>query len=63
MLPITSHAAELAALPPIHRDPFDRMLIAQARREQLRLLTVDSTILEYPVNSLEGQERISLSDG
>jgi PIN domain nuclease of toxin-antitoxin system len=39
MLPITlAHAAEIASLPPIHRDPFDRMLVAQARVENLQLL-------------------------
>ncbi len=55
MLPISfSHAQELRALPPIHRDPFDRMMIAQARIEQLRLLTVDTKILQYPVSSLAG---------
>lgn len=44
------HAAETRRLPPIHRDPFDRMLVAQARVENLRLLTADSRILRYPAN-------------
>lgn len=37
----------LAQLPPLHRDPFDRILIAQAQQHQLTLLTVDSAILAY----------------
>jgi len=52
-LPIEfSHASETRSLPAIHRDPFDRMLIAQARVEQLHLLSGDSMILRYPVNSI-----------
>jgi len=47
------HAAAVGDLPPIHRDPFDRMLIAQARMENLRLLTADPDILGYPVNVLK----------
>jgi PIN domain nuclease of toxin-antitoxin system len=34
-------------LPPLHRDPFDRMLIAQARQERIPLLTRDAAILAY----------------
>ncbi|HVN02733.1 MAG TPA: type II toxin-antitoxin system VapC family toxin [Caulobacteraceae bacterium] len=41
------HAVAVAALPSLHRDPFDRMLIAQARAEPLRLLTVDRTVAAY----------------
>lgn len=41
------HAAEVAALPPLHRDPFDRMLIAQARVEGALLLTVDRVMASY----------------
>ena len=48
-LPITSeHAARLADLPPIHRDPFDRMLVAQAIASGMELLTVDEIIARYP---------------
>jgi PIN domain nuclease of toxin-antitoxin system len=55
MLPVTSsHAAETLTLPAIHRDPFDRMLVAQARVESLPLLTVDPHILHYPANVIEG---------
>lgn len=42
------HTFALLALPHIHRDPFDRMLIAQASSEQLILLTRDRTIGQYP---------------
>lgn len=55
MLPVTfPHAAETLTLPAIHRDPFDRMLVAQARVENLPLLTVDPHILQYPANVIEG---------
>lgn len=48
-LPVTgAHAAGLASLPPIHRDPFDRMLVAQAAVEGLTLLTSDRTVAKYP---------------
>lgn len=41
------HAAAVDCLPPIHGDPFDRMLIAQALTEPLRLLTADATLARY----------------
>ncbi len=48
-LPIHStHAIALATLPPIHKDPFDRILIAQAMVENYTLLTADSLIAQYP---------------
>lgn len=47
-LPILpSHCQELTSLPQVHRDPFDRMLIAQARIENLVLVTRDSKIASY----------------
>jgi PIN domain nuclease of toxin-antitoxin system len=47
-LPISwTHAAQLRQLPPLHRDPFDRMLIAQALSEPLRLLTHDAALAAY----------------
>ncbi|MFT4220999.1 MAG: type II toxin-antitoxin system VapC family toxin [Microbacterium sp.] len=47
-LPITSaHAAAVADLPALHRDPFDRMLVAQARVEGLTLLTNDELVAAY----------------
>jgi PIN domain nuclease of toxin-antitoxin system len=42
------HAVEAATLPPLHRDPFDRMLVAQARLEGLLLLTADRQVAAYP---------------
>jgi PIN domain nuclease of toxin-antitoxin system len=41
------HAAAVEALPPLHADPFDRMLVAQARLEPLSLLTHDRQLLAY----------------
>ena len=47
-LPITAaHAARVAALPDIHRDPFDRLLIAQALEESAVLLTNDAPLAAY----------------
>jgi PIN domain nuclease of toxin-antitoxin system len=37
----------LAALPPLHRDPFDRVILAQAVRHDLKILTVDKAIRAY----------------
>ncbi len=42
------HAQQLAALPTLHRDPFDRLLIAQAMIEKLTLVSADSQVLQYP---------------
>jgi PIN domain nuclease of toxin-antitoxin system len=44
----SEHAIAVEALPPIHRDPFDRMLVAQATIEGITLLTSDRTIARYP---------------
>jgi PIN domain nuclease of toxin-antitoxin system len=47
-LPVSGeHAARLVELPPIHRDPFDRMLVAQAKAEPMQLLTNDSVLGRY----------------
>ncbi len=47
-LPVTGmHAAAVADLPAIHRDPFDRMLVAQARVEGIALLTSDGRVAAY----------------
>lgn len=47
-LPITSlHALAVNDLPQLHKDPFDRMLLAQAKAEGISLLTSDSTLREY----------------
>lgn len=48
-LPITSHhVLSLENLPALHKDPFDRILLAQAIDEGLILLTTDKTLLNYP---------------
>jgi PIN domain nuclease of toxin-antitoxin system len=44
------HALAADALPGPHRDPFDRMLIAQGQIEQLPILTSDKEFKNYPVN-------------
>ena len=52
-LPVTLfHGEQAGALPPIHRDPFDRMLIAQAQAEGLTIVTSDSTIPQYAVQTM-----------
>lgn len=48
-LPITSqHAASIDSLPPLHKDPFDRMLVAQAVSEGITLVTRDTLLAKYP---------------
>lgn len=44
----TEHAVATLGLPQIHKDPFDRMLVAQAHVEGCTLLTSDSTVAQYP---------------
>jgi PIN domain nuclease of toxin-antitoxin system len=52
-LPLRESAVlRLATLPPLHRDPFDRMLICQALDEGMTLLTPDEHIRAYPVPTL-----------
>ena len=46
------HIAGVFALPPIHKDPFDRMLIAQAAAEGLTLVTTDKEIARYATKTL-----------
>ena len=49
-LPLTfDHALEGRSLPLVHRDPFDRMLVAQARVEQLTIVTADRMLAAYGV--------------
>ena len=48
-LPIISdHVVATESLPPIHKDPFDRVLVAQATVEGVTLLTLDSLVAQYP---------------
>ena len=42
------HAAAVGELPNLHKDPFDRLLIAQANVEAITLLTADTTVARYP---------------
>jgi PIN domain nuclease of toxin-antitoxin system len=46
------HALGVHALPLLHRDPFDRLLVAQAQLEKLRILTSDPQIAQYDVETL-----------
>jgi PIN domain nuclease of toxin-antitoxin system len=49
-LPVTSaHAVAVDLLPPLHKDPFDRMLVAQALAEGVTLVTRDALVAQYPV--------------
>ncbi len=55
-LPITvEHATAAGALPLHHRDPFDRMLIAQARIENLTLVAHDDEITKYDVPVIDAR--------
>jgi len=48
-LPVASeHAVAIDGLPPIHKDPFDRLLIAQSMVEGITLLTADGVVGQYP---------------
>lgn len=49
-----THARTVAGLPPHHADPFDRMMIAQARAEGLTLVSVDRQFAAYDVALLGG---------
>lgn len=42
------HAASISMLPPLHKDPFDRLLLAQAISEGITLLTADALLATYP---------------
>jgi PIN domain nuclease of toxin-antitoxin system len=48
-LPILSeHAVAVASLPPLHKDPFDRLLVAQSTVEGILLVTADDMVARYP---------------
>ena len=52
-LPISvEHGIEAGTLPAIHGDPWDRLLIAQARIESIPILTADSQVRRYPVETI-----------
>lgn len=46
----SNHVFGVLELPHLHRDPFDRLLIAQSRAEKLRILTTDEQLLQYDAN-------------
>ncbi len=53
VLPIQHrHACAVLDLPALHRDPFDRLLVAQASVEELTLVTGDATVSRYPIQTL-----------
>src|SRR5579871_2739289 len=53
LLPVQlEHVYALSSLPPQHKDPFDRRLIAQARTEGLALVSMDAAFQQYPVTLL-----------
>lgn len=52
-LPLRLHHVDaLRDLPALHRDPFDRILLAQATSDDLLFVTADATLLRYPVKTL-----------
>jgi PIN domain nuclease of toxin-antitoxin system len=53
ILPVQmSHILRINSLPTLHKDPFDRLLIAQSLVEDLSLITVDSAIVQYPIKTI-----------
>lgn len=46
------HVYELSSLPALHRDPFDRLIVATARLEKVTLISSDPLVQQYPVNIL-----------
>ncbi len=58
-LPITLfHGDQAGLLPELHKDPFDRMLIAQAQAEGLIIVTHDKKITQYSIPAIEGRTRV-----
>lgn len=51
----SDHAAAVETLEIVHRDPFDRLLVAQARHEGMRLLTVDENVLAYGTPTVDAR--------
>ncbi len=50
-----NHAIALRGLEPAHGDPFDRMLVCQARCESMTLLTADARLFDYPVKTQDAR--------
>jgi PIN domain nuclease of toxin-antitoxin system len=56
-LPITLfHGDQAGALPELHKDPFDRMLIAQAQSEGLVIVTNDEKIIQYKIRTMDAKK-------
>ena len=59
VLPVgLAHAIRLAGLPFHHRDPFDRLLVAQAQVENLKIVTADDKFLKYDVEVLAAHAKV-----
>lgn len=50
------HGERAGALPPLHNDPFDRMLVAQAQVEDLLLVTAENNLGDYAVKVIDGKK-------
>jgi PIN domain nuclease of toxin-antitoxin system len=50
-----AHADGVRALPPLHRDPFDRMFVSQARAEGLAIVTADIALAAYDVTTVDAE--------
>lgn len=48
-----SHTLRVSELPPHHRDPFDRLLVAQAQLERIPIMTSDAKVARYEVDCLD----------
>jgi len=58
-LPIqASHALNVFNLPPLHRDPFDRIIVSQAQLEKLPVITSDPLIKQYKINTIWKKRKI-----
>ena len=47
---LDTHILQVASLPDLHRDPFDRLLIAQSQLENIPIISIDRYVVQYPVN-------------
>ena len=52
----SAHALQLGRLPPLHRDPFDRLLVAQAISEGLTIVSADPQLLAYDVAHIDARK-------
>lgn len=49
---VAPHVLAIESLPPVHKDPFDRLIVAQAMHEDMTLVTADQLLHKYPVKIL-----------